>query len=144
MERAKDVLARHIAPFRPGSPSGNGSESGATALNNEGARAYLGGNSADARRAYEAALAIEPANVTVLNNLGFLLAGEGRFTEAAEYYQRALEIDPLRATTLANLGVTRAALGDVDGAIAALTDAAEAEPGNVLAWDNLAKLMLGQ
>ena len=46
--------------------------------NNRGALLHLDGDLAGARAEYEAALAIDPDNVTALNNLGFLLAQDSQ------------------------------------------------------------------
>src|SRR5947209_6405277 len=65
MERAKDVLARHIAhsaaPARQGAAAAaEAAEDSATTHSNGGAAAHLRGDLATARREYEAALAIDP------------------------------------------------------------------------------------
>jgi tetratricopeptide (TPR) repeat protein len=113
----------------------------------------------EARRDYEAALAIEPGQTGARRNLGLLLARLGRFAEARAHLLRlleltpddaeaagvlawcelrldrpqaamtradaALEVDPDAASPRLVRGVARAQRGDLEGAAADLSRAAE-------------------
>src|SRR5690242_9224300 len=85
--------------------------------NNRGALLHLDGDLAGARAEYEAALAIDPDNVTALNNLGFLLAQDSQNEAALGCLERAVALDPDRSTAHVNIGNVRAAMGDLESAL---------------------------
>jgi len=60
---------------------------------------------AEACRAYEEALRLQPGLVDAQINLGLLHHNAGNLAEAESWYRRALEQDPTRALTHFNLGV---------------------------------------
>ena len=66
------------------------------------------GDWASARRAYEAAIASNPASVDAHLGLATLAARSANRSMAADYYRRTLDLDPRNATALAGL----AALAD--------------------------------
>jgi len=66
-------------------------------------QALRNGDGVTARRAYQAALAIDPASVDAHLGLATLAAREGNRTVAVEHYRRALDLDPRNATALAGL-----------------------------------------
>jgi len=70
----------------------------------------------DARRAYERALALNPAAAWVLNNLCDLERQAGRLQASEERCRAAIAIDPRLAAAHNNLALTLAASGDVEGA----------------------------
>jgi tetratricopeptide (TPR) repeat protein len=63
------------------------------------------GRRADARKALDAALAIEPAHPAANNELGIQLREEGKFDDAEQAYRRALAADPGYSLAHYNLGV---------------------------------------
>ena len=76
------------------------------------------GRVAEARRAFEAALAIDAEEPVAHRNLGAIAVVEGRFAEAEPHFRVALEGDPLDTMALAGLGAVRMEAGDVSEAIA--------------------------
>jgi tetratricopeptide (TPR) repeat protein len=63
------------------------------------------GHRDEARKALDAALAIDPGHAAANNQLGILLREEGKFHEAEQAYRRALATDPNHALAHYNLGV---------------------------------------
>ncbi|MBT8089574.1 MAG: tetratricopeptide repeat protein [Gammaproteobacteria bacterium] len=63
------------------------------------------GNSAAARSALDAALAINPGHAAALNQLGMLLRRNGNFLEAEAAYLKAVTVKPDYALAHYNLGV---------------------------------------
>jgi tetratricopeptide (TPR) repeat protein len=59
-----------------------------------GVQLQKGGDLLGARRAYEAALELNPRRVQVLANLGQTLAQLGEYEQAVKYYNKALVVDP--------------------------------------------------
>ena len=66
-------------------------------------QALRNGDGVTARRAYQAALTIDPASVDAHLGLATVAAREGNRTVAVEHYRRALDLDPRNATALAGL-----------------------------------------
>jgi Tfp pilus assembly protein PilF len=64
------------------------------------------GRRADARRAFEAALDIDPGVARAHNSLGVIAAFEGHTEEALGRWKRAVELNPSDYQTLFNLGFT--------------------------------------
>ncbi|MEP7027014.1 MAG: hypothetical protein ABI960_00325 [Candidatus Eisenbacteria bacterium] len=82
----------------------------------------LDGRLAEAKTAWDAQLAADPANATALNNRGNIALLEGQAVAAADYYERArtLEQDP---GTILNQGLAAFARGDEKGADARFEEA---------------------
>ncbi len=95
---------------------------------------------AQAREAYERALALEPRHADARVNLGRLLQEDGRAPEAVGQYLAALATDPQHPTAAFNLGTALEDLGRTTDAIAAYERALEADPGFADAHYNLALL----
>jgi protein O-GlcNAc transferase len=93
------------------------------------------GDAAGALPAYRRARALAPDDVAALNGLAAALLDTGAVQEARALLESAggTPWGPLQA----NLGNARRATGDLDGAILALTRAAELEPSNALTQANL-------
>lgn len=70
---------------------------------NAGYEALVGGDLANARRSYAAALARDPVSLDAQLGMATVEAREGRRAAAAARYRRALELDPHNATALAGL-----------------------------------------
>ncbi|QIM53003.1 tetratricopeptide repeat protein [Hydrogenophaga crocea] len=77
----------------------------------------------DARRDYEAALALVPGRPSVLANLGVTLCRLGEWRAAIERLDAALLADPTHTDAWAALGLSREALEDWAGAAHALRQA---------------------
>jgi tetratricopeptide (TPR) repeat protein len=95
---------------------------------------------AEAREAYQHALALEPRHADAHVNLGRLLHEEGDPAEAEAHYRRALEVRPDDATAIFNLGVALEDLKRIGEAITCYEKAAELDPGNADAHFNAANL----
>jgi Tfp pilus assembly protein PilF len=63
------------------------------------------GHGDEARKALDAALAIDPGHAAANNQLGILLREQGKFKESEQAYRRALATDPNHALAHYNLGV---------------------------------------
>jgi len=94
------------------------------------------GDSAKARTAYEAALAVDPTYPVVHNNLGALELAADRerpdpeaVERAAAHFARALELDPAYAAAHYGLGQAHYRAGRFDAAVASMTAAVRADPG---------------
>ena len=83
---------------------------------------------AEAVRAEQAALALEPGNSAAANGLGLLQIQSGHPAEAAIAFEHAVKGDPSNATFWTNLGNARRALNDLAGAEQAYRRALEADP----------------
>ena len=87
---------------------------------NEAMRARQSGRVADARRQFEAALAIDPNEPTARNALGLDALASGDAQNAARHFEQACRGDPNAAELWFNLARARAELGNVKAARAAL------------------------
>jgi tetratricopeptide (TPR) repeat protein len=101
----------------------------------------LAGRGAEARDAYEAALARNPDFVSARINLGRLMHAENRITEAEALYRAALVQDPRSALAAFNLGVALEDQGAASAAIEAYGKALAIEPNYADAHFNLSRLL---
>ena len=88
----------------------------------------------------ERAIALNPSAVIAYQFLGCAAVFAGRPTQAIPALETVLQLDPQyqsRSLILADLSLARLLLGDVDGAVAAATDAVHREPENVRALQRL-------
>jgi tetratricopeptide (TPR) repeat protein len=95
---------------------------------------------AEAREAYQRALALEPEHPDANVNLGRLLHEEGFPAEAEAHYRRALEARPDDATAAFNLGVALEDSKRNAEALAFYERAAELDPNHADAHFNAANL----
>lgn len=95
---------------------------------------------ADARKAYECALALDPLHADAHVNLGRLLHEEGAAVAAERHYRAALQADPTHDTAAFNLGVALEDRGRFREAIEAYARALTLDPDNADAHYNLAGL----
>lgn len=86
------------------------------------------GQTAEASRAEEAAVAIDGKAPAAHNGRGLLLADAGNNKEAAAAFAEAVRLDPTNAVYLANLGNAARAIGDLDAAASAYRRALELSP----------------
>src|SRR6476620_7182503 len=82
------------------------------------------------------ALASTPNHPKALWMLGDCLNEQGRFTEAADAYRAVAKLDP-KLPVHNNLGYALLSVGDIPGAIAAWTIAAQRDPNNPVIACNL-------
>lgn len=89
-----------------------------------------------ATRAYEEALAIDPASGTICSNLGTLYKRQGRMADAIFIYRRAVELEPTLTAAWYNLGLILYESWQLDDAAGAfwqaLSRAHEAQAGGYL------------
>ena len=97
-----------------------------------------------AERAFRRSLRLQPDAVFAYANLSATLHRQGRSDEALAVLQQGLQVRP-NAWLYGNLGTALFARGDYPGAAAAFEDAVSpgrGNPGNYLAWANLADALL--
>jgi predicted TPR repeat methyltransferase len=92
------------------------------------------GRLADARSAFEAALARAPGRASVLQNLGVVRFRLGDYAQAIDALQQASTADPGPADSWAYAGLAHEALGQWAPAIAALEQAVQRAPGHAELW----------
>ena len=80
---------------------------------------------ANAARAYEEIIKLEPANAAAWSRRGVALHSQGKHQEAIAAYERSLEINNQQPLTLFNLARSYARLADKNRAFASLTRALE-------------------
>ena len=106
--------------------------------------AAAAGDSVEALRAEQAALALEPEHPAAHNGFGLLHAQAGRPREAATAFERAAKADPSNASYWTNLGNVQRELGNREGAAAAYRRALEARPNYPDALNGLGVLLVQQ
>lgn len=92
-----------------------------------GREALTGGNYAEAVTQFELAAENDNQHV-ILANLAQAYTGAGRFEDAAAQYRLALEQAPDNAVYHQNLGIVLGNSGDIDGAVASITQSATLDP----------------
>jgi arylsulfatase A-like enzyme/Tfp pilus assembly protein PilF len=102
------------------------------------------GQTGEATRAEEAALAIDGNSSEARNGKGLLLADAGRPQEAAAAFAEAVRLDPTNAVYLANLGNATRAAGDLDAAASAYRRALELSPKLLDAANGLGVILVQQ
>jgi tetratricopeptide (TPR) repeat protein len=95
---------------------------------------------AEAREAYERALALDPALADARVNMGRLCHEAGDLLGAEEHYRGALACRPDHGTAAYDLGVVLQDLGLQDEAIDVYETAVRIDPGNADAHYNVARL----
>jgi tetratricopeptide (TPR) repeat protein len=93
---------------------------------------------AEAERAYNEALAINPNYYDSLSNLGDVYQQQGKFAEAEQYYLKAIDYGAPYANTYFNLGVVLTSQNKLAAAEQPLIKALEIKPSNTKARYNLA------
>ena len=96
---------------------------------------------AEARAAYEKAIALDPAHIDAHVNLGRLLHEDGDPSAAEKHYRAALSADPTHPVAAFNLGVALDDLGKLAAAAEAYRRAIELDPDNPDAHYNLAGIL---
>jgi arylsulfatase A-like enzyme/Flp pilus assembly protein TadD len=104
--------------------------------------ATAAGMPAEAARAEQAALTLEPANAAASNGLGLILVEQGNTAEALKAFERAVKDDPSNATFWTNLGNARRDAGDTARAEQAYRQALEADPRSADAANGLGVLLV--
>jgi predicted Zn finger-like uncharacterized protein len=103
------------------------------------------GRSAEARKAFDDALAVDSRNVTALIGQGDVIFDEGRPTEALSRYETAKQVDPNSVQAIAGAAKTEIALERLADAKAQLVEAVKRFPKSSLAlqWLATAEAALG-
>lgn len=86
------------------------------------------GDFASAATEFEAAVALEPANVSARSNLGVVYYRLGRLDEAIEQWQQAIEIAPTDADLYSNLAAAYVQKGELEVALEHYQTAVESDP----------------
>jgi tetratricopeptide (TPR) repeat protein len=100
------------------------------------------GRTADARRAHERAVALDPRASLVRYNYGYDLERWGEADAAAEAYRGAIAIDPRTPRARTRLGRILADRGDVAGAVELYREELAIFPDTPMAAENLAAALL--
>jgi predicted TPR repeat methyltransferase len=96
----------------------------------------------DARRCFEASLALAPGRPSVLLNLGVTCFRMSEWANARDYLQEASLADPNRADSYAYLGLTYEALMQWRLAVESLLQALKIAPGHADLWLALGRCQL--
>jgi tetratricopeptide (TPR) repeat protein len=110
---------------------------GADQAMREGEAAFSRRQYDEARRKYERALQLEPANYSAAMFIGNTYDRENEFGKSAEWYQRAIQLAPDVETAYRYYAILLARHGDMANARAMLVHAAVAEPYNAVVWREL-------
>jgi tetratricopeptide (TPR) repeat protein len=108
----------------------------------QGHRAHLAGRLDEARRAYEAVLALDPDHAAALHYLGMVLLAAGQVPQARALVQRSLQCKGHVADFWANAAEIERRMGNLPGALAAYQRAVALEPGEAGRQTQLASLLL--
>ncbi|MDZ7713535.1 MAG: tetratricopeptide repeat protein [Rhodovibrio sp.] len=100
------------------------------------------GRMQDAAPVYEGLIQRAPDTAAYRNNLAWILKQQGRFAAAQEQVQWALKMAPEDPNVLDTAGTISLQLGDVPAALAYLSKAASAAPGNPEIQINYAEALL--
>ena len=111
----------------------------AAALNEEGIRAWHGGDLAAAEGSFRKALLARPDYAAACSNLGMVLVEQRKLAQGVELLGRAVELDPSHAGARVNLANTLAYDGQVDAALTHYEAALRLEPDNAAARVNFIK-----
>ncbi|MBU7581317.1 MAG: glycosyltransferase [Nostoc sp. TH1S01] len=93
------------------------------AYNNLGNLLKDAGDLNNAKKAYEAALKIDPDFATGYYNLGMTLKALNLFTDAIACYQKAIKLNPYYAEAYQNLGVVQLKVGNLQASLTAFKNA---------------------
>jgi Flp pilus assembly protein TadD len=107
------------------------------ALNAVGVALARAGRGADARKAFERALKLDPSDSRTHSNLGQLLLAQGNVAAARARLEEAVRLDARSAEDWSRLASARAQMGDERGAFEAWRRALEADPRRYDALFNL-------
>ncbi len=113
----------------------------AAALLDRALKASAAGDSAAAKRDFEALRVQDPTNKLAPYNLGVLAQQAGDDNTAAARYDETLKIDPNYEPALYNLAILTNKRGDAEGAAALYERAIQADPGDANAHYNLGLLL---
>lgn len=100
--------------------------------------ALAAGRQAEARRAFEAALSLDPDNLLALNDLGLLALRSGDVSRAEGYFREVLRKDERAETTANNLGLALGYQNRFAEAADVFRQALAVRPGFTMARFNLA------
>jgi arylsulfatase A-like enzyme len=109
-----------------------------------GLAAMVAGRDAEAQRAFEAALGLDPDNLVALNDLGLLAMRSGEVSRAESYFREGLRRDKNAEATANNLGLALGRLNRYVEAEEAFRQALAVRPGFTLARFNLAVVLQRQ
>jgi arylsulfatase A-like enzyme/Tfp pilus assembly protein PilF len=104
--------------------------------------AAAAGMPAEAARAEEAALTLQPSHAAASNGLGLILIEQGRTRDAVQAFERAVKDDPTNATFWTNLGHARRNAGDSVRSEQAYRQALEADPRSADAANGMGVLLV--
>jgi tetratricopeptide (TPR) repeat protein len=97
-------------------------------------------DSANAKRMFERALALDPKSADAMNQLGLLAAGSNDLPTARRWFQQAIEAERDHPGAINNLAVLYAKLGQTDDSIAAFRYGIKTNPDDDELYMNLARI----
>ena len=118
-----------------------GKRAGATKLISEGNEHYRKGRLAEAVKAYNQVLQIDPENPIAWNNKGLILAVAGNYQEALNCHMRAYELDPGHVDAVSNIGMMYNKLDMMDEALTWYDRALGLDPNHETTWNNKGNLL---
>jgi tetratricopeptide (TPR) repeat protein len=127
-----------VVPFRSRSPRSGPAESAEEWFDRACELDEDPATLAEAQRAYERALELDPAYVPAVINLGNLHYAQGHLDEARGCFERAIELEPTNAKARFNLGNLLHDRGEYQAALILFRDAAALDPEFADAHFNLA------
>jgi len=112
-----------------------------TKLITEGNEHYRGGRLAEAVKAYNQALQIDPENPVAWNNKGLILAVAGNFDEALKCHMKAVELDSGHVDAISNVGMAHTKLENYDEAMKWYDKALALDQNHETTWNNKGNLL---
>jgi len=107
----------------------------------EGNDHYRKGRLADAVKAYNQALEIDPENPDAWNNKGLILAVAGNYREALKCHLKASDLDPENVDAISNVGMIHTKLDNTEKALEWYDRALEMDPAHETTWNNKGNLL---
>jgi|GEM_PF-2095715 len=112
-----------------------------TKLINEGNEHYRKGRLAEAIKAYNQVLELDPENPEAWNNKGLILAVAGNYREALKCHLKAIELDPNNVDAISNVGMMHAKLEDYKTALEWYDKALVLDKSHETTWNNKGNLL---
>ncbi len=107
----------------------------------EGNEQYRKGKLAEALKAYNQALEIDPENPDAWNNKGLILAVAGNYKEALNCHLKAVDMDPDNVDAISNIGMIHTKLDNSQKALEWYDKALSMDPNHQTTWNNKGNLL---
>jgi tetratricopeptide (TPR) repeat protein len=107
----------------------------------EGNEQYRKGKLAEAIKAYNQALEIDPENPDAWNNKGLILAVAGNYKEALNCHLKAVDLDPDNVDAISNIGMIHTKMENSQKALEWYDKALSMDPNHQTTWNNKGNLL---